>query len=255
MFAIGGDPGVYLQNDIDRYFPNVGLLVNGEDPNGTTTFTDRGPKAYAQTTATNIRNTSTNFKMGLGSIYATGTNASVTFASTTTWANLSTRTFTFESWVYITTWVTTNKNVDLSTGGGGALPNVNINNDFGGSNVWFGITTGAATIQANIGVANSATVLSTGVWHHLCIQKNSTSSASSTATTDFYWDGVKFPTTTGGAWSSSASAQTMTVGRSDGAAHASKYIDDYRWTMDVVRYPGSPDTIPVPDRPLPTMPG
>jgi len=89
MFAIGGDQGVYLQNNIDRYYSNVGLLVNGEDPNGTTTFTDCGPKAYAQTTATNIRNTSTVVKFGVGSVYATGTNASVTYASTTTWANLA----------------------------------------------------------------------------------------------------------------------------------------------------------------------
>ena len=208
------DPAAY-----DPSYGSVYLLLKGEDTPNTATFTDESPSPLTPTSSTLAVNTSTVAKFGSGSIRIIGLNASILYASNSNW-DLGTGSWTFESWIYVPSFGGTGA-AHITQGGGNR------------GHLWVDATnmnvyTGVGTISAAHGG------FSTNTWYHCVWTK-----ASGVNNPGFFLNGSPKSITAGSGTSWGTGAQTMRIGRSDGATHSDRYVDEVRFTRGVIRYTGA----------------
>jgi hypothetical protein len=79
-------------------------------------------------------------------------------------------------------------------------------------------------------------------------QKNTTTNSATTSNYDVYFNGNRLHMASAVTWITGNTTQTWQMGRADGAPRPGKYVDEYRFTMGLARYPIGGQTITVPDR-------
>lgn len=239
MLTIGTP--IYGHNSLDEKYPNVLLLLKGEDPNGSTTFTDWSSYKRVPTGVIATVNTSTQKKWGSGSIYSTGTNISIRYGTSADWSQsqFATNIWCLESWVYMPFGLYgTYNSVEFTFANNGTVPSTPNFNFFPTA---MGVYTGNGSFYG------TTTAPAAGVWHHCVFQKNTTANTASTSSIDMWLNGVRLNITGGATWKT-GTTQPLTVGRNDGAPRPARYLDDFRITMGATRYTPGAATITVPDR-------
>jgi hypothetical protein len=203
----------------DPYFSSVSLLLSGDS------FTDLSSSPNTITNNNSITVNTTTKKYGTGSIYFNGTNQSLTFASSSTFA-FGTSNFTIECWYYpvsrSSTWPTIWGNPETYPTNCFAM-----NDRHNQHQSVFAVTIGNYQPANEVAIIGSITVVDK-TWYHLAVVRNGTS-------IKMYVNGVLDGSITYSGSVDNNSAEAWFIG---GAASAwtNSYIDDFRITKGVARY-------------------
>jgi hypothetical protein len=203
----------------DPYYSSVALLLSGDS------FTDlsSSPKTFTNNNSVAI-NTITK-KYGTGSMYFNGTNQSLTFASSATFA-FGTADFTIECWYYpvtrSSTWPTIWGNPE------GYPTNCFAMNDRHNQHQSvFAVTIGNYQPNNDVAIIGSITVVDK-VWYHLAVVRSGTS-------IKMYVNGVLDGSITYSGSVDNNSAESWFIGGVT-SAWVNAYINDFRITRGVARY-------------------
>ncbi len=224
---------------VDPYYAATTLLLPGTGTNGSTTFTDSGPQAFAMTPVGNAQISTTQSKWGSGAIFFDGSGDYANMTNTTTlltfedgWAD-----FTVECWVLFTD----------------TTAQINVFSLFGPSNAsaQVAITIAAPTRQLNVIWFNGSptplgTTLTTNTWHHIALSRLRT-------TWYLFQDGTLSGSGTQGSPFGAGGPNRLYIGAANGPSSISLspfYMSDFRFTRGVARYYNN--SYPMPTLSLPT---
>jgi len=151
----------------DEYSDDTVLLLHCEGSDASTTFTDSS-KYNAGASVTNAEIDTAQYKVGASSGLLVGTG-NVAFGDSTEWA-LGTGNFCFEGWIRLNSLPAASEVVYLINKGGTAANGITL-----------GVARtsgGALQLDCNINTTNyqRAFSFSTGVWYHLCVNREGSSS-------------------------------------------------------------------------------
>lgn len=240
---IGAPRGIALANAAqrDRFFPSVSLLLHCDGTNGSTSFTDSGPKGISFTSNGGAQVSTAAPKFGTGSMLLNGSGQWVSFPNTSE-LNLGSGDWTLEMWVKMAAGFTNYKRLFSFCAASPASPSdesilIEVTQTTGTLGVYAGI--GAAWTTAFDTVA-----ITTGSWVHvaavrsgstLYLWKNGTLAASSAISGSINFNA---------AW-------TGYIGRwpASSLRDFNGEIDEVRFTKGVARYTSAftPPALPFPN--------
>lgn len=203
-------------NTSDPYSSSVTLLLHGEGANGSTTFTDASAYAKTVTPYGAAQISTTQAKVGTGSLYFPGTGSYSSLGSPVTFGTFD---FTVESWVRFTSVGSFQRILSTTAGPFNAGTfNLRLNAD----NRFYTLAGGSAGITSTVTAVPNT-------WYHLAVSRNS-------GVSRFYVNGVL----QGSESSPNAITEPLsymggyyTVGNSE---YLSGYLDEVRVTTGVGRY-------------------
>lgn len=200
----------------DSDFSSISLLLHMDGSNGSTTFTDSGPKATSVTANGGVSVSTAQFKYGGASAFFNGTTDSLSFADPA----LGTGSFTIEFWFKTASSVQYAQFIGNEGPGYSLL--INNSSSTAGD---------IALYNGSLLCATSGTDYGDDAWHHLALTRSGTSIT-------IWIDGASKATATSGA---SFSGQTNYIGRNNAYSPRNLvgYIDELRITKGVARYTGA----------------
>lgn len=212
----------------DPFFSNVALLLHGNGPNASASFTDYSSKSriIAPSFGATISTAQSKFN-GSAMAFSGGNGARIDVPASTDFA-LAARNFTFETWLYKT----------ANNANGARLWNSAGGDAFDGLSFSLGTTGGFSVNASSNGTAwnlvsiDSIAALALNTWHHLAVVRNGGSLLA-------FVNGTLFTllTTLG-----TTALYNNTLGHVIGSQAASPYrsltgyLAEYRITLDVARY-------------------
>jgi hypothetical protein len=224
-------PPAAVSSTGDPYFSAVSLLLHMDGTNGSTTFVDSGPNAFAITRYGTASISTTQSKFSGTSGYIDGSGARLGLSSTA--IDFGTGDFTAECWIY------------LNSNPSSAYGQIMGKHVYGVSASWILQLNTARVLSflwndgANI--LSTATSLNLGQWYHVAASRSG-------STLRIYIDGSQVASTTISYTFSSSTEFTIGSSSNDiSAARINAYIDDVRLTKGVAR------TISVPTAAFPDL--
>jgi hypothetical protein len=216
----------------DPYFANVVLLMGFEGSDGSTTMPDESGTAKGNATVTgNAQIDTAQFKFGASSLLLDGSGDRIAFADSDdfTLGTTNASPWTVECWVRWNTLTSANRGI---MGKGSGTPN----------NEW--TLTGSSTIgelafgisldgtSFGVLVTTSGASMTTGVWYHLCADKDATGKIR------VYVDGVMLGSSTPADSAMVNRAADFVIGAqiTTGTVDMDGWVDEVRITKGVARY-------------------
>lgn len=200
----------------DANFSSISLLLHMDGSNGSTTFTDSGPRSISVTANGGASISTANFKYGAASAFFNSTTDSLSFADPA----LGTGDFTIEFWFKTASSVQYAQFIGNESPGYSLL--INNSSSTAGD---------IALYNGSLVCATSGTDYGDDMWHHLALTRSGTSIT-------IWIDGASKATATSNA---SFSGQTNYIGRNNAFSPRNfvGYIDDLRITKGLARYTGT----------------
>lgn len=220
----------------DKYWGNVELLLHLDGANGGTTFTDVSKNGYSLSRGGSTVTSTAQSQFGGASAYFDGAGDWLVVPDSSNF-NLGTGDFTIECFIYPETGFS-------STGG-------TIYGDLGNSMPWLHIqdTTNYLRLYCNGQYVTSSSAVTFDTWQHIAVSRNS-------GTVKMYFDGVQKASASFTHNLSTTNDLGIGGERSSASRYYKGYIDEFRLTKGVGRYPSAftAPTEPFPNSPYQGMP-
>ena len=229
--------------DTDPYWSNVVLLLHMDGANGGTSFTDNSNSAHTVTAVGNANTNTSVKKFGTASYQGDGSGDYLSFSDSADWDigvgdAYTNEAFTVEFFANLNS--TAGTQMFFGLGGGTAGWNSTTGFQYiffiQSSTLyfqWWTSGTSPNTISASI----SSLGLGTGTWYHFAVAYDGT-------TTEAYFNGSRFGSTSTANYNEPSSATTFRVAGATPFYTMNGYMDEFRITKGVARYSGATITVP-----------
>ena len=235
--------GVAVAGETDPDFADVVLLLHMDGANGGTSFPDSSNSAHTATAVGNANTSTSVKKFGTASYKGDGSGDYLSFSDSADFdiglpVGYSNEPFTVEFFANLNS--TGGTQMFFGKGGGSASWNSSTGFQYiffiQSSTLyfqWWTSGTSPNTISASI----SSLGLSTGTWYHFAIAYDGT-------TTEAYFNGSRFGSTSTADYNEPSSATDFRVGGATPFYYLDGYIDEFRITKGSSRYTGTTLTVP-----------
>lgn len=223
MSGIVGHTGLLRgSSSADPHWGDVVALLSFDGTEGQTTTVDSSTFANSVTFSSGTLNAAA-AKFGTTGV-SIGASTAISIPSTN--VLFGSADFTLEGWFYATTVDSARRGVLARTDGGG-----------GASNIAWQVSQGGGEFRARVGIGGTlytltqASNVAANTWHHFALCRDGT-------TMRLYLDGVQVASASVGSGALSTPTASVNLPQDPSFGHFLGYMDEYRFTRNVCRYPG-----------------